>query len=185
MPWHLATPHRFCDLQVWTESDKKRRGRAEYTRLAREADDQRDLTRRRSRPRFGRGWCGNHAFDEPVAHSLSDGEPRAGTPGDRHNRADRRGRASPHPPNLRDFTTQGGGPGWHHYHVLGLASLFAGSVPGVVRGLSRYRREATRRCGTVALRSWVVFLQFPEAPMASTSFAHMLVARTPRGWVAW
>ena len=87
---------------------------------------------------------------------------------------------------FRDFTTQGGGPGWHHYQVLGLVSLLEGAYYPEVRGIARYRREAVRRCGRdVALSSWVIFLQFPEAPMASSSFAHMFVARTPRGWVAW
>ena len=86
---------------------------------------------------------------------------------------------------FRDFTTQGGGPGWHHYQVLGLVSLNGGYYPDV-RGIARYRREAVRRCGKdVALSSWVILLQFPEAPMVSSSFAHMFVARTPRGWVAW
>jgi hypothetical protein len=42
------------------------------------------------------------------------------------------------------------------------------------------------RCGrAVADNTWIVFLQFPEGPMASTSFAHMFVARIPRGWRAW
>jgi hypothetical protein len=86
---------------------------------------------------------------------------------------------------FREFTTQGGGPGWHHYQVLGLVSLNGGYYPDV-RGIARYRREAVRRCGKdVALSSWVILLQFPEAPMVSSSFAHMFVARTPRGWVAW
>jgi hypothetical protein len=83
---------------------------------------------------------------------------------------------------FRDFTTQGGGPGWHHYQVEGLYSLTSPEP----RSIARYRREALRRCGrAVALGSWVVFLQFPEAPMASSSFAHMFVARTRHGWVAW
>jgi len=69
---------------------------------------------------------------------------------------------------FRDFTTQGGGPGGHHYQVLGLFSLNGGYYPEA-RGIARYRREAV----------------FPEAPMASSSFAHMFVARTPHGWVAW
>jgi hypothetical protein len=42
------------------------------------------------------------------------------------------------------------------------------------------------RCGrAVAFNSWVVFLQFPEGPMASTSNAHMFVAKTRGGWRAW
>jgi hypothetical protein len=86
---------------------------------------------------------------------------------------------------FRDFTTQGGGPGWHHYQVLGLVSLNGGYYPEV-RGIARYRREAIHGCGrAIALSSWVIFLQFPEAPMASSSFAHMFVAKTPQGWVAW
>jgi hypothetical protein len=86
---------------------------------------------------------------------------------------------------FRDFTTQGEGPGWHHYQVLGLFSLNGGYYPEV-RGIASYRREALHRCGrAVALTSWVTFLQFPEAPMASASFAHMFVAKTPHGWVAW
>ena len=28
-----------------------------------------------------------------------------------------------------DYTTQGGGPGWHHYQVLGLLSLSGGYLP--------------------------------------------------------
>ena len=86
---------------------------------------------------------------------------------------------------FRDFTTQGGGPGWHHYQVLGLVSLNGGYYPAI-EGIDRYRREALRRCGrTVALSSWVILLQFPEAPMAANSFAHMFVAKTRHGWVAW
>jgi hypothetical protein len=86
---------------------------------------------------------------------------------------------------FRDFTTQGGGPGWHHYQVLGLVSLNGGYYPEL-RSTARYRREALHRCGrAVALSSWVIFLQFPEAPMASSSFDHMFVAKTPHGWVAW
>jgi hypothetical protein len=86
---------------------------------------------------------------------------------------------------FRDFTTPGGGPGWHHYQVLGLLSLNGGYY-SEVRGIARYRREAMHRCGRdVALSSWVIFLQFPEAPMASSSFVHMFVAKTPHGWVAW
>jgi hypothetical protein len=86
---------------------------------------------------------------------------------------------------FRDFTTQGGGPGWHHYRVEGLFSLNGGYYPEP-RGIGRYRREALRRCGrAVALGSWVVFLQFPAAPMVSVSSAHMFVAKTHHGWVAW
>jgi hypothetical protein len=86
---------------------------------------------------------------------------------------------------FHDFTTQGGGPGWHHYQVQGLISLSSGySLES--RLVTRYRREAARRCGrAAALNAWVILLQFPEAPMISTSFAHMFVARTPHGWVAW
>jgi len=86
---------------------------------------------------------------------------------------------------FRHFTTQGGGPGWHHYQVLGLVSLIGGYYPAI-QGIDRYRREALRRCGrAVALSSWVIFLQFPEAPMAASSFAHMFVSNTRNGWVAW
>jgi hypothetical protein len=86
---------------------------------------------------------------------------------------------------FRDFTTQGGGPGWHHYQVQGLISLSGGYLPES-RLVTRYRREAARRCGrAVALNSWVVLLQFPAAPIASTTFAHMFVAKTRHGWVAW
>ena len=86
---------------------------------------------------------------------------------------------------FRDFTTQGGGPGWHHYQVEGLISLNGGFYP-VLQGIARYRREALRRCGrAVTLSSWVILLQFPEAPMASSSFAHMFVAKTRSGWIAW
>lgn len=86
---------------------------------------------------------------------------------------------------FRDFTTQGGGPGWHHYQVQGLLSLSGGYLPEPL-AVTRYRREAARRCGrAVALNSWVVLLQFPEAPMASTSFGHMFIAKTRHGWVAW
>jgi hypothetical protein len=86
---------------------------------------------------------------------------------------------------FRDYTTQGGGPGWHRYQVLGLLSLSGGYLPEP-RAVVRYRREAARRCGrTVALDSWVVLLQFPEGPMVSTSFGHMFVAKTRGGWVAW
>lgn len=86
---------------------------------------------------------------------------------------------------FRDFTTQGGGPGWHRYQVLGLLSLSEGYLPEP-RAVVRYRREAMRQCGrAVALNSWVVLLQFPAAPTVSSSFAHMFVARTRRGWVAW
>jgi hypothetical protein len=86
---------------------------------------------------------------------------------------------------FRDYTTQGGGPGWHHYQVLGLLSLSGGYSPEP-RVLTRYRRVMMRRCGrAVAFNSWVVFLQFPEGPMASTSNAHMFVAKTRRGWRAW
>jgi len=89
------------------------------------------------------------------------------------------------PKVFRNYTTQGGGPGWHHYQVLGLLSLSGGDSrePGVI---TRYRRAAMRRCGrAVALDSWVIFLQFPEGPMASTSNAHMFVAKTRSGWRAW
>lgn len=86
---------------------------------------------------------------------------------------------------FRDFTTQGGGPGWHHYQVLGLVSLNGGYYPAI-KGIDRYRGEARRRCGrAVALSSWVIFLQFPEAPMVASSFAHMFVTKTRAGWVAW
>jgi len=86
---------------------------------------------------------------------------------------------------FRDYTTQGGGPGWHHYQVLGLLSLGGGYSPEP-RVITRYRRVVMRRCGrAVAFNSWVVFLQFPEGPMASTSNAHMFVAKTRRGWRAW
>ncbi len=86
---------------------------------------------------------------------------------------------------FRDFTTQGGGPGWHHYQVEGLFSLNRGYLPEP-RGIGRYRGDAIHRCGkAVASNSWVVFLQFPEAPMASVGSAHMLVAKTRHGWVAW
>jgi hypothetical protein len=86
---------------------------------------------------------------------------------------------------FRDYTTQGGGPGWHHYQVLGLLSLGGGYSPEP-RAVVRYRREAARRCGRSAARnSWVVLLQFPEGPMVSVSFAHMFVAKTRRGWIAW
>jgi hypothetical protein len=86
---------------------------------------------------------------------------------------------------FRDYNTQGGGSGWHHYQVLGLLSLSGGYLPEP-RAIARYRREAARRCGrAVARNSWVVLLQFPEGPMASTSFGHMFVAKTGRGWVAW
>lgn len=86
---------------------------------------------------------------------------------------------------FRDFTTQGGGPGWHHYQVEGLFSLNGGYYPEPL-GIRRYRRIAIKRCGrTVAFDSWVAFLQFPTAPMASVSSAYMFVARTRRGWVAW
>ena len=87
---------------------------------------------------------------------------------------------------FRDYTTQGGGPGWHHYQVLGLLSLSFNSYDPEQGVIARYRRAAVRRCGrAVALDSWVVFLQFPEGPMASTSNAHMFVANTRRGWRAW
>jgi hypothetical protein len=86
---------------------------------------------------------------------------------------------------FRDFTTQGGGPGWHHYQVEGLVSLNGGYFPEP-RGIRRYRRQALRRCGrAVGLNSWVVFLQFPEALTASVGSAHMFVAKTRRGWLAW
>jgi len=86
---------------------------------------------------------------------------------------------------FRNFTTQGGGPGWHHYQVIGLYSLNRGYYPEPA-GIGRYRRAAMHRCGrTVALDSWVTFLQFPEAPMASVSSAYMFVGRTRQGWVAW
>ena len=86
---------------------------------------------------------------------------------------------------FRDYTTQGGGPGWRHYHVLGLLSL-AGGYSAEPQVTTHYRRAAIRRCGrAVAFSSWVVFLQFPEGPMASTSNAHMFVAKTRRGWRAW
>lgn len=86
---------------------------------------------------------------------------------------------------FRDYTTQGGGPGWHHYQVLGLLSLSGGYSPEP-QVITRHRRVVMRRCGrAVALNSWVVFLQFPEGPMASTSNAHMFVAKTIRGWRAW
>jgi hypothetical protein len=84
---------------------------------------------------------------------------------------------------FRDFTTQGGGPGWHHYQVVSLLSLPAAYAP---RGIGRYRREAAARCGqNAAAKSWVVFLQFPEAPMASADTDHIFVAKTARGWVGW
>ena len=86
---------------------------------------------------------------------------------------------------FRNYTTQGGGPGWHHYQVLGLFSLNYGYGPSVP-GIERYRREAVRRCGRgVGRGSWVVFLQFPEGPAASLSFAHIFVAKTRHGWTAW
>jgi hypothetical protein len=86
---------------------------------------------------------------------------------------------------FRNYTTQGGGPGWHHYQVLGLDSLLGGYDPEA-RIVARYRREVLSRCGrAVAFNTWVVFLQFPEGPMISTSFAHMFVVKTHRGWVAW
>ena len=86
---------------------------------------------------------------------------------------------------FRHYTTQGGGPGWHHYQVLGLLSLNQGYVPEPLVA-ARFRREVTRRCGrTVAANTWVVLLQFPEGPMASTSFAHMFVVNTRHGWTAW
>jgi hypothetical protein len=86
---------------------------------------------------------------------------------------------------FRDYTTQGGGPGWHHFQVLGLLSLSGGYSPEP-RVITRYRREVVRRCGrAVAFNTWVVLLQFPEGPMASTSNAHMFVAKTRRGWAAW
>ena len=86
---------------------------------------------------------------------------------------------------FRNYTTQGGGPGWHHYQVQGLLSLLPGYAHEP-RVIARYRREVMDRCGrAVALNTWIVFLQFPEGPMASTSLAHMFVVRTPRGWRAW
>jgi hypothetical protein len=86
---------------------------------------------------------------------------------------------------FRDFTTQGGGPGWHHYQVEGLFSLNGGYNPEP-RGIRGHRQIAIHRCGrAVAFDSWVVFLQFPAAPVASVSSAYMFVARTRRGWVAW
>jgi hypothetical protein len=86
---------------------------------------------------------------------------------------------------FRDFTTQGGGPGWHHYQVEGLFSLNGGYHPEPP-GILRYRKIATQRCGrAVASNSWVVFLQFPAAPMASVDSGYMFVAKTRDGWVAW
>jgi len=86
---------------------------------------------------------------------------------------------------FRDYTTQGGGPGWHHYQALGLLSL-SGGVSPEPRVITRYRRDVMRRCGrAVAFNSWVGFLQFPEGPMASASNAHVFVAKTRRGWRAW
>jgi len=85
---------------------------------------------------------------------------------------------------FRDYTTQGGGPGWHHYQVLGLVSV-AGPLPNQV-DVTRYWRQLMRRCGrAVAFNTWVVFLQFPEGPAADLSFAHMLVTKTRQGWVGW
>ena len=92
-----------------------------------------------------------------------------------------RGRAA----GVSNYTRQGGGPGWHHYQVLGLVSLIPGYLPepGVI---GRYRRQVMSRCGSaVAFNTWILFLQFPEGPMASTTLAHMFVVRAPRGWRAW
>ena len=86
---------------------------------------------------------------------------------------------------FRDYTTQGGGPGWHHYQLLGLLSL-SGGVSPEPRVITRYRRVVMRRCGrAVAFNSWVAFLQFPEGPMASASNARVFLAKTHRGWRAW
>jgi hypothetical protein len=86
---------------------------------------------------------------------------------------------------FHDFTTQGGGPGWHHYQVAGLFSLNGGYRPEP-SAIRRYRKIATHRCGrAVTSSSWVVFLQFPAAPMASADTGYMFVAKTRDGWVAW
>lgn len=50
----------------------------------------------------------------------------------------------------------------------------------------RYAARARRTCGaTVAARTWAVFVELPEAPMASTAAAAVFVARTAAGWQPW
>jgi hypothetical protein len=71
------------------------------------------------------------------------------------------------------------------FRVSALAALDqAAYVPRF--GSDNYRRRVDLECGeTTAMRSWVVFLNFPAAPDASFAPAVAYFARTSEGWCLW
>jgi hypothetical protein len=71
-----------------------------------------------------------------------------------------------------------------HYQVTAMLALQPTVPP--TPGTGFYRRLATRKCGrNVADRSWVVFLQFPEAQTVFAGNGISLFAPTKSGWKLW
>ncbi len=83
-----------------------------------------------------------------------------------------------------------GEPAWPGFVVVAVARLDRAyptvSAPNLSRFVERHRATARRLCGgTVADRSWVVVLYFPNAPAALLGNGVAYFARTPDGWQLW
>ena len=94
------------------------------------------------------------------------------------------------PRAFRDMNAQGQPNAWRDYFVIALFSLDPAFPPNPVsfppRLLDRYRSVAADRCGrTVAERSWVALIHFPNAAGALLGEGVAYLVRTPRRWRIW
>jgi len=70
------------------------------------------------------------------------------------------------------------------YTPVGLVSL--NPATAFLRMASRYHQAAALKCGRrVANRSWVAFIDFPNAKGALLGQGVAFLARTPTGWRIW
>lgn len=76
------------------------------------------------------------------------------------------------------------GPSFRGWQLLGAISLYPTSVIPVP-GAAHWRALAAARCGaTIADRSWLLVLQFPQMHVIN-SIGRFLIARTRHGWTLW
>lgn len=78
----------------------------------------------------------------------------------------------------------GNGTSYRDWQLVGAISLQQ-TVPIPVPGAVHWRARAAARCGSsVATRSWLIVLQFPQMHIIN-SMGRFLIARTRHGWLIW